>query len=244
MSETGILLALETSGEVCGLALTRNGLLLSECRFRHEMHLSERILGEMDAILKGSGLTLSEVEAFGVGIGPGSFTGTRIGVMTLKTLASVQQKPIYGINSLSALAAHYSGLQNTYVVPILPCRPGTVFAAVYDVSGDTPNALLAPDAFILDELWQAIAAQNPLAVVFCGSGAARYQQELTQLLEAIPLSFGIPTEPSPALIARLANLRRITEPSDDVLALAPLYIAPPPISQSKTPIPTGLPPEH
>lgn len=243
MSATGILLALETSGDVGGIALTRDGLLLSECRFRHEMHLSERILGEMDALLKASGLTLSDVEAFGVGIGPGSFTGTRIGVMTLKTLASVQQKPIYGVNSLSALAAHYSGLQNIVVVPVLPCRTGIVFAAIYDVSGTVPNALVAPDVFTLDELWQVIAAQNPSAVVFCGSGAARYRQELTQLLEAIPLSFGIPTEPSPALIARLADLRRTIEPSDDVLALAPLYIAPPPISQSKTPIPTGLPTE-
>ena len=242
MNVSGILLAMETSSDVCGIALTRDGQLISECRFRHAMHLSERILGEMDTLLKSSGVTLKEVDAFAVGVGPGSFTGTRIGVMTIKTLASVQGKPIYGINSLEALAAHYTGLQNVTVIPVLPCRPGTVFAALYDVSGTVPHALVAPNVLTVEALEQAIVTAKPKAIGLCGSGVERYRQELEPISDSFPVSFGISTEPLPAMIACLADLRRaFGEPADDVLALAPLYLAPPPITQSKTPIPTTIP---
>lgn len=230
------LLAMETSGDICGVALTRDGVLIAEQRFRHEMHLSERIMGEIDGILTASGITLQDVRTFAVGIGPGSFTGTRIGVMTMKTLASVTGKPIYGIDSLTALAAHYSGLQNVVIVPILPCRADTVFAAIYDASAEMPKVLVAPAVFTLDELQAALSQIAPSAALYCGSAVPRYGNELDKGSEPFAVSCGMTNDPMPAQIARLANLRRLSEPADDVLALAPLYLAPPPITQPKVPI--------
>jgi tRNA threonylcarbamoyladenosine biosynthesis protein TsaB len=233
------LLALETSGEVCGVALTRDGVLIAERRFRHEMHLSERIMGEFDGLLTSSGIALENVSTCAVGIGPGSFTGTRIGVMTMKTLASVTGKPIYGIDSLAALAAHYSGLQNVAVVPILPCRSGTVFAAIYDTSDALPHAFHPPSVLTMGEIAELLEEGQPNAVLFCGSAIKLYQEALQEAVPQFLPSFGIADEPTPAQIARLADLRRLSEPADDVLALAPLYLAPPPITQSKIPIPTA-----
>src|ERR1051326_1892282 len=121
-----ILLAMETSVDVCGAAVFRNGLLAAEHTFRHGMHLSERLMAHLDAVLKEADATLEQVEAFAVGIGPGSFTGTRIGVMTMKTLASVRERPLVGISGLAALAHEYTGLHGVAVTSLIPCRAGVV----------------------------------------------------------------------------------------------------------------------
>ena len=99
------LLAVETSGDVCSVAALRGQALMAEHRFRHGMHLSEHLIGHIDAVLREAGMTLADVRAFAVGIGPGSFTGTRIAVMTMKTLAFVTGQPIFGVSGLDALAA-------------------------------------------------------------------------------------------------------------------------------------------
>src|SRR5258706_13247436 len=115
MSSTGALpeylLAMETSVDVCSVAVLRDGQFIAEHTFRHGMHLSERLMAHLDTVLGDADTTLEQIEAFAVGIGPGSFTGTRIGVMTLKTLALVQKKPMVGISGLDALAMEYAGLQ-------------------------------------------------------------------------------------------------------------------------------------
>ena len=97
-----LMLAMDTSGDVCSVAALRNGQFVVEHAFRHGMHLSERLFGHIEGVLKEADAVLDDVTAFAIGVGPGSFTGTRIGVMTLKTLAVVQNKPLYGVNSLEA----------------------------------------------------------------------------------------------------------------------------------------------
>jgi tRNA threonylcarbamoyladenosine biosynthesis protein TsaB len=201
---SGLLLGLETSGDVCGIALNRDG------------------------------------EAFAVGIGPGSFTGTRIGVMTVKTFAAVLERPVYGISSLEALAAPYAGLRETVLVPILPCRSGVVFTCPYSVESEPPAALADPAALPLADLAELLVGLSPRAVHFCGSAVARYREELAALVSPhLPaISFGLPEFPAAAQVARLVNLRRMAElPADDALALVPLYISPPPITLPKQPIP-------
>ena len=72
--------------------------------------------------------------------------------MTAKTLAAVLHRPLFGINSLEALAAEYSGLRDSAVIPVLPCRAGVVFAGAYRVENETPQTLFAPTAVPLAEL--------------------------------------------------------------------------------------------
>ena len=125
---------------------------MTEYTFRHEMHLSERLMEIAERVLHDANAELGDVTAFAVGIGPGSFTGTRIGVMTLKTWASVLNRPLAGISSLDALAAEYIGLEKEIVVPVLPCRSGIVYACPFDVSHQIPRPLADPAALSLEEL--------------------------------------------------------------------------------------------
>lgn len=240
----GTLLSIETSGDVCSVAVTRAGQFLAEHAFRHGMHLSERLLDHVEAALREADAVLEDVSAFVAGIGPGSFTGTRIGVMTVKTLAMVSGKPCAGVCGLEGLAAEYAGLRDTLIAPMLPCRSGVIYTALYRVEEALPREILPPDALPLETLADAIAASGAGNALLCGSAVARYREPLAALLTGRKVVFGFGGKEHPRASA-LANLAaaRIASGAipDDPLSLLPLYISPPPITLPKTPIPTGQP---
>src|SRR5579871_1570751 len=238
-----VLLAMETSGDVCSVAVFREGRFVAEHTFRHGMHLSERLMGHVDAVLRDGDVTLAHVTAFAVGIGPGSFTGTRIGVMTIKTLAAVLEKPVVGIGSLDALAAEYLGLAEVCVVPILPCRAGVVYTCPLMVSEARPHPISEPAALSLAELAALLVEREPQSVLFCGEAVGRYAAGLQELLSdaPFPVSFGQVRFPRASLVAQLAHDRlQINPAGEDVLSLVPLYISPPPISAPKQEIPQPI----
>jgi len=235
-----ILVAIETSGDLCGVAVLRDGLLAVEQTFRHHMHLSEGLLDTLQTILRVAGLTLTDVTGIAVGIGPGSFTGTRIGVMTAKTLAAVRNIPLYGVVGLEALAWAYRGLQEVRIVPILPCRTDVVFTARYDVSGTTPVCEAEPDALALDALVAQLVSASISHVLLCGAAVVRYGGELKDRLMAqgLRVSLGDERTPRAVHIGMLAHQRVLAGlPGESPVDLVPLYISPPPITMPKIPIP-------
>ena len=146
-----LILALETSGDTCGIALMRGERLISEHTFRHEMRLSERLIAFTDRLLNDADVEISDVDVFAVGIGPGSFTGVRIGVMTAKTWAKTLKKPLFGVNALEALASYYMGLNDTVTIPLLSCRAGLVYAACYNIETNGLRVIAPPAAISVSE---------------------------------------------------------------------------------------------
>lgn len=241
MREGPIVLALDTSGDVCSIALLQGDALLAECVFRHEMHLSERLTDRLDEVLKTGDHAMDEVELLAAGIGPGSFTGTRIGVMTAKTFAFVTGKPLVGVDGLIAMAAEYVGVP-AVVTPVLPCRAGVVYCAAYLTAGTVPVPLAEPEARTFEELGsllQSLAAEHTGTVLFCGA-AARSEARLREALagSSSAIAFGEVEYPRAARIGAIAYRRLAGGDSPaDAMTLTPLYISPPPITLSKVPIP-------
>ena len=239
-SSQRLILSIETSGDVCSVALLENKVLLSEHIFLHRMHLSEILLSHVKEVLREFNFTLEDVTDFAVGIGPGSFTGTRIGVMTMKTLTSLASKPLWGVGSLEATAYEYLGAIGALVVPIIPCRRGIVFAGAYDVSADYPAEMLKIDAYPLNELTNRIyeisSELKSSSVLFCGSAVERYKAELTELIGAFPcpVAFGGVRYPRANSVGAFASqFIHIGKQPDDPISLVPLYISPPPITMPK-----------
>ena len=232
-----LILALETSGDTCGLTLMRGERLISEHTFRHEMRLSERLIAFTDNLLSDAGMEISDVDAFAVGIGPGSFTGVRIGVMTAKTWAQTLQKPLFGVDALEALASHYAGLNHTVTIPLLPCRAALVYAACYNTEADAPRVIAQPAAISISDAAERAKQVSASRIVFCGAAARMYRAELSAALaEAdLDISFGRVEFPLASQVASLAYSRWLADNSgDDALELTPLYIVPPQISAPKT----------
>jgi len=232
-----LVLAMDTSGDVCSVAAMRDGRLVSEHIFRHGMHLSERLLDHVTAVLGDANASPADVALYGVGIGPGSFTGTRIGVMTLKTFASLLNRPIYGIDSLAAMAQSYSGVQKTLIMPMYPCRAGSVYAGLYDVSSGHPVDIQVPAALSIADLAAAAVSSSYTSLLFCGIGSVKYRDEMEAALgvHRDRAVFGGALFPRSSDIAAMAYYRSSAGiEADDPLALVPHYVSPPPITMPKT----------
>lgn len=231
-----LVLAMDTSGDVCSVAVVRAGLLISEHTFRHGMHLSERLLDHVTAVLSDADAKPEDVELFVVGVGPGSFTGARIGVMTIKTFASVLERPVYGIDSLAAMAMAYAGVRDTIIIPMHTCRSGIVYTGFYDVSSGQPEIILEPSALTIAELAAASAAASFPTLLFTGPALARYRDDLVAALgdQSARADFGkvsYPRASDEAAIGIAKHSRGV--PPDDALELVPQYVSPPPITMPK-----------
>ncbi len=211
-------LAMDTSGAVCVLALAEDdGSVRAVSLFESRRTLSVRLLGEIDGLLTRSGLTLENVAAFAAGLGPGSFTGVRVGVTTAKTLAQVTGKPLVGVGTLEAYASVLARLEQP-VLPVLPSRRGEVYAALYRQG----ECLEAPFAASLEAL-EARREATPEAVL-CGDTRAVpdwHGPAVSQLWTP------------PEGLAQIAARRLQNGDTDDFLSLIPLYVVAPSISAPK-----------
>jgi tRNA threonylcarbamoyladenosine biosynthesis protein TsaB len=122
-----LLLAVETATAAPSLALWRGRELLGERAAEPGRATAEGLLPALDALLAATRVPLDTVEGFAVSIGPGSFTGLRIGVATVKGLAFGTARPVVAVSTLAALAAHASG--PAPVAAVLDARRGEVYAA-------------------------------------------------------------------------------------------------------------------
>lgn len=215
-------LILDTSGEYAVLALaTEEGTVQASVVFEGRRTLSRRLMGQMDGLFRGSGLTLGDMSAFAVGLGPGSFTGVRVGVTTAKTLAQVTGKPLVGVGTLDAYAVGWEA-SPAVVVPVLPSRRGEVYAAVSQ-QGQVRDAPFAEGHEAFTARLEGLASQEP--VVVCG--AAEFLPPGRFLTLAQPF---VP----PDGLARLAARRLQAGETDDPLALTPLYVVAPRITTPKS----------
>lgn len=215
------LLLMDTSGEYGVLALAdADGSLRAVQVFPGRRTLSQRLLGVMDGLLRGEGLTLADVTGLGIGIGPGSFTGVRVGVTTAKTLAQVTGLPLVGIPTLEAYAACWNVAAGALVV-LLPSRRGEVYAAVSSPGQPHPIPF-AESVDALERRIDALSAQG--CVACCGA--------VSLLAHPPALALELPYVP-PEGLARVAAQRLAQGMTDDPLALTPLYVVPPAISVPK-----------
>ena len=199
-----------------------------------------RLPGALAELLAAEGRKVPDVEGYAVGLGPGSFTGLRIGLATWKGLAYANRRPIAGASSLAAMAlgALPAAPAGALLVPLLDARKGEVYAGFYraDAGGFTavaPEAALSPGA-----LGGRLAELEPRreARLGFGEGLLAYREALEGAVT--PLEDG-PGTPSAEMVARLVA-GRLVEPYDAsaLFALEPHYVR---ASEAEIKFPHGVP---
>jgi len=153
--EAPLILAVDTASSCSSVALTvgnaHGGTLLASLSLNSKLTHSRRLLSGIDWLLQENGVQLSDVDGLGVGLGPGSFTGLRIGMATLKGLATAMDKPLLGVSTLDGLAFSCSG--NAPLCALLDARKQEVYRRWYEKDSkgiyreDGPIAALSPDDF-------------------------------------------------------------------------------------------------
>lgn len=211
-------LLLDTSGTHAVLALaSEDGAVEASSIFLGRRTLSRRLMGQIDSLLTGNGLTLGDISAFAVGIGPGSFTGVRVGVTTAKTLAQVTGKPLVGISTLDAYAVGWEKCSSV-IAPILPSRKNEVYSAIFQ-AGQMQEAPFAESYEAIIARLEALSRARPL--IACG--------DIGFLPPNRFATFAQPFVP-PTGLAMLAARRLAADDTDDPFGLVPLYVVAPSIS--------------
>lgn len=158
-------LAIDAACDLTSIAITRGSLILGELALRGGLTHVERLLPEIRGLLVRVGLGLDEVEAFAVTLGPGSFTGVRVGLATIQGLVMAQPRPVVGVSSLFATALHFGG-QHRPVAVLLDPRRGQIYCGVYDTSSGRPVVVMEDQLVAIDQLGQAL----PEGALLVGAG--------------------------------------------------------------------------
>ena len=164
-------LAVDTTSERESVALADDSVVLGEVRRRQAGRPSVHVLPALEFLLQSAGLRAADVEAYAVTLGPGSFTGVRVGISTVQGLALAGGRPCLGVSTLDVLARQIEGEAPLLVPMVDAARAAQVFAARYDEAGrplGEPESV-SPAAF-------ARALAGPAA--FVGDGAERYRAEI------------------------------------------------------------------
>ncbi len=127
-------LGIDTSTQCGSIGLVEGQQILCEYMLNRKMSHSERVLKTIDRVLEDSGVSIGEIDGFAISIGPGSFTGLRIGVSAVKGLAFATGKRVAGVSTLDALAQNIK--YSPYLIcPLLDARKGEVYTALYRNTG-------------------------------------------------------------------------------------------------------------
>ncbi len=184
-----------------------------------ETHAS-RLMPMIDEVLKDAHLTITEMEAIAVGLGPGSFTGLRIGIATAKGLAMALNKPIVGIPTLDALA-HNLSCKLGLICPILDAKRGEIYAALYRYHGDTLEKLTENLVLPMRELLTRI--NEP--VIFLGDAINIYRDLIEEKLgERASLAPHYLRLPRAANLAALALEKLKAGEEGNLHRIKPLYV--------------------
>jgi tRNA threonylcarbamoyladenosine biosynthesis protein TsaB len=201
-----------------------------------------RLPGAIGDLLTACGKRLPDVDAYAVGLGPGSFTGLRIGLATFKGFAYANRRPIGGASSLAAmaLAAAPQAGPGALLLPLLDAKKGEVYAGFYAPGADGGVTAVRPDAALSPEALLALLPELPAGLEPLGFGegyeamAARLQPRLTQLRTEV-------RTPGAGAVGRLAAAALRGAPFDQqrLSALEPHYVR---ASEAEVKFPNGLPP--
>ena len=223
------ILAIDTSGPVCGVAVMKDGAIVYEASAINKMTHSVNLLPMIDTAMQSAGLTIAELDRIAVVSGPGSFTGVRIGVSTVKGLAHAHNTPCVAVDALEAMAAgagEFSGV----ICPIQDARAGQVYGAAFSHGETRPERLMPDTPMKLEEYVETIQSFGD-RFLFVGDGMPVHREKLKKLLgDAAVFAQPQLAYLRPASVAYLASLSAETV---DYLTLEPLYLRAPNAAKNK-----------
>jgi tRNA threonylcarbamoyladenosine biosynthesis protein TsaB len=216
-----IVVGIETSTPQISVAIGTETELLGRIQIASRAR-QESVTPALEQLLGWTGVELSHVGGFAVGIGPGLFTGLRVGVETAKTLAQVTGAPIVGLVGLDVLAYSVRFTQRV-IVPVIDARRGEVFWARYrqvpgGVMRETDHAVARPEALVAE-----LQADHD-EVLLIGDGAMLYRDVLEDLGARAEFGSTVVAHPDAAHLVELAVPRFLREEHDRLFDVVPLYL--------------------
>lgn len=216
------ILALDTSGSAATAAVSTDGYMIGELTIRNGRTHSQKVIPMIESLLAMLDIKPADLNLLAVANGPGSFTGLRIGVVTMKAFAYALNIPLVGVPTLMALACTLGGT-NGLVCPIMDARNRQVFTGIYHIDGDTVS-VHHPDCGITIEELAHIVKGLDTPICFVGDAVPLYRDFLmAQQLQASFAPDGLFTHRA-ASVARLAWFMHQKGASADAFSAVPNYL--------------------
>jgi tRNA threonylcarbamoyladenosine biosynthesis protein TsaB len=215
-------LAIECATKSIGLALLEDEDVHAELYLRLERHHAEVLLPALDKLFTVAGLTLGCVDLLACTIGPGSFTGLRIGISTIKGLALATGKPVVGVSTLETLAMN--ALPSPHLIcPMLDARKNQVYAGLYRIGSDGFLAAERPDTLAsAPHLLQELHEEQ---IVFLGDGALRHEKLIRETIKGRAILWDSFSQRLMASAVGMIGLRQYQRGAImNTLTLAPTYL--------------------
>ncbi len=219
------ILAIDTSTMLGGIAVMDESLLIAESRLNVKSTHSERLMTEIEHCLKQSGIKISDIDVFAVATGPGSFTGLRIGLSTVKGFSYATGKQIVSVPTLEALAWNFP-YSRYPVCTMLDARKKEVYAALFKWEGENFTRLINETSAKPEEFARnALSVTHDERFILAGEGVALYRDKIIEAMGEKAI-FASPekTVPSPANVAVLGLKKAKAGEFSEPISLIPMYI--------------------
>ena len=212
-----IILAIDTAQSACSAGVWRDGAMLADKSVHMPQGHAEALMPMIECVMATAGLSYAALDRIAVTVGPGSFTGVRVGIATARGLAMAAQKPAVGVTTTEGLAATLFGQSNgENILSVIDSKRGDVFAQVF-----SPEGVAITE--VLNVAYAGLKAHCPGACVVVGDAAETAARHLGQAAKAKAGTHVCQI----ANVARLASLRNV-----DPAGPAPLYVRAPDVTIS------------
>lgn len=219
------LLAIDTSTMLGGIVIMDENGLIAEIRLNVKSTHSERLMTTIDYALKQASITLSDIDVFAVAIGPGSFTGLRIGLSTVKGLSYATGKPIVSVPTLEAFAWNFP-YSRYPVCTMLDARKKEVYTALFEWKDEGFVRLIDERSARPEEFMRYTLHPTPYdKFIFAGDGVLLYKTKIMEIMGEKAI-FASPEKmvPSPANVAYLGIKKAMKGEFSEPVSLVPFYI--------------------
>lgn len=224
-----MILNIETATPICSVAIGKDGKILASRTLKGRQTHAAKLTLLIGECLTEVGIALHDLDAVAVSVGPGSYTGLRIGLSTAKGLCYTLEKPLITLSTLAALANTTKinfGEESVVYCPMIDARRMEVYTAIYDNDG---NELQSAQPLIIEneDFFQTYFS-NKQTVIFSGDGAGKCQSIITN-----PYAKFVEQENSAIGMLTLAEAKYHKNDFADVAYSSPLYLKSPNITTPK-----------
>ena len=219
------ILGMDTSGSTASVAVIDDTTLLGEYSINHKKTHSQKLMPMLDELLRSLALKPGDLDAFAISIGPGSFTGLRIGIATIKGIAHPLDKPVLSVPTLDGLAFNIAGYDGL-ICPIIDARNDNVYTAIYKYNKDASTLSRKSEYMALHINDLLSQFKNDEKVMFLGDTNEKFKsiiQDKVNNSEFAPIHLALQKASSIAF----AGLEKFKAGQIDTYSgIKPLYVRP------------------
>lgn len=217
-----IILSVDSSSSTATCALVKEDKILGEINLNDKKEHSVILMDLIDSLLSRCNLTLDDIDGFAISEGPGSFTGLRIGMATIKGLAFGSNKPCLAISTLDTLAYNVINF-NGIICPIMDALRGNVYTNLYKNNNGKLEAISEANCLSIEELVSILKEKNE-PIIFLGDGLVKHKDYLLENLNNLSFAPLNSNYPKASSLGELALQLFNSGETQELNKIAPVYL--------------------